>query len=501
MIEFEKFTKIFDEIVIKNNKNFMKERYSLDERIWLFKDILLNKNKYSEILNDYDDNLLLFSNFFTNDEALEIINKNDLEEKENVFCYLNCNDLEKEKYINSYPIDSKGKDILIDTLSDNSRKERFKNRFLVKEYVEDLDLDEKLEYIELLSNYNRSNVIATLDDEYKIDLVNKYDIVGIDLFHILNSMSDDFLFKSLENNKFKIRSHGYFKLFDKLDAKQQISIIIKNKFLLSNEEFMEDFINKLSLEEVYNLLIKLNFNKDYLRLLSIDTLENIIPLVNDSKYFGNILNLLDSDSSYYFVKEKLFDLINKDNKTFMISILKDGYINQMFLDYYDDSIPKLDADDFDKISYLRNIISCGYFKYINKSHLYINKLIYLISSLSKDSIKIDILNELFNADILHHGEEINIYKNIYFKNDLIKLELIYMLGEKGVIDYINLNDDILDCKNVHKGIVGIYAKKYNLNIKELSSMISENGYNVLREIVKNNVLEQEIEVLDKGMSK
>jgi len=535
MLNMEEIKKIITEIVSNKNLTYFIDNYTFEIRkniIDIFKEY---SDQIEELVKNEYNFMLLLSNLYTNSEAKELFD-NCTNEDDKMFYGLNLSDEEKEKIINTHPYDDSNMDMIIESLKDEIKKEEYKKRLDINNYIEGKSDEFLKEYISNFSyKYNIVKILKNLkNDKDKYDYMIKYELDIYDARDIISTIEnkkiivdiliDDRIDKGFYiNNYFELLSDEdkYTVIENYINTDKDISLYIKEISSLSSEYKNKLFkLEKFDFNEIDPVLYK-SIAKD---LIVDDELADIlVKLFKENKIPKGLIILFDSN---YLLKElisKTIELFDIDEIKNMLNSINDNiYIKEIFnqlkdngfnlediIVYFNNSEVKLEYlydvknEEFKsgKKTALLNIFfddKESLVKAINDPRINFDLLSFQISEIAQylnDEQKIELIknNKIITdkdkfdiTNSLSYTNKLEIIKNNLYgfnADDLIKLlisvdkteenDLIKLKEFKRLLDLSKIDNSF----NEHtiKSMLGSFSNK-NIVVDLLNSNIVENAY-------------------------
>ena len=448
------------EIIKNKNYNYIINNNSLEERIEFLENFEKYQDRVETIITELSNELgieaeeiviTLFTNYFTEEEALEIYNNTDNEYLK-LYSAINLSDKEKDKHINEPPYDESLKKAMIETYSDLIQKAEYQKRVEVEEYIKDLNDFEKVEYMKNLSNeHNKLKVLITLeDDELIYKLMQRFKISNIYINDILkNIYNNDIKVKIITDDRYSdyINEYG---LFETLPEPHLIEVL--KYFLINKKESFSSYTYK---KNIYNLSnegkVKLflsegfSFNKEsnFLNQIFFEELEiddnvalALVKMFKEDRISLEHLMYIDNDKLRY---ELLTDVDIK---------LDNNIIKQIFMSIKNDEYKILCIPDVSHIISALDIL---------KSIKDVDTKIRMLESIPKNELGQSlnsVLNEIFteegkvkallSSNIRSNLSSYDIYEIAKYFNDdnkFIILNNVPNIKEEFVVDLIKTMSD------------------------------------------------------------
>ena len=443
--------KFFDMITINENVANKIEIIDLSSKFFN-----LDFNKNDKIINS----LISFSDVFTYVDSYENFSNKNLNEINNVICYLSVYNksfnLNNFLYvINKSDLKSENEENIIDDLINIIKSEKIqcssfscKNIILdEKNFIENLILEAKDENIE-----HNNNLLENILNKFE-----KYNIYKKSIKSLLNSQK-----KKNEENK---ELEEYIKNLLKNDIKDNelensVKQIIKYYIFVKQiiDENLVENSNELY-EKLYSNLFKSKFFLDYEFLITIENICNYLYVSFES--------IFDKIKQKDIMNENnLIDVVDKFSKIFQNEIITKTYTK--FLNFKNELFPKLiNENNFESI--------------INEEKLIIEDIMNVLNNFDKifnDNLKKD-LN--FNDINIQTNIRLNSYEHGKIKFDNVEtqtylgwLSMYFVKSDDKEIfsipiyfDSFNKTNNLEDFKEIYK----IKIELYDIYIKKIINVI------------------------------
>lgn len=511
MLNMEQIEKIITEIVNNKNLTYFIDNYSFEFRKNTIDELKKYSEQIEEILKSDYDFMLLLSNLYTNSEAKELFN-NCTNEDDKIFYALNLNDEEKEKIINSHPYDDSNMDMLIESLKDEIKKEEYKKRLDINNYIEGKSDEFLKEYITKFSyKYNIVKILKKIkNDKDKYDYMIKYELDIYDARDVISTIKDkkiiaDILMNDKIDKGFYINDYlellneeyKYKVIENYINTDKDISPYIKEISTLSSEYKNKLFkLEKFDFKAIDPILYK-QVAKDL--VIDNELADILVNLFIENKIPKGLIILFNSD---YLLKElisKAIELFDIDEiEKILENINNDDYIKELFEQlknkgfYLEDIIVYLNNSE-EKLTYLYNLNNEEFpdGKKNALLNIFFNDKKTLVRAINDPKINFD-LSSYEIRDISTHltdEEKLEILKNNNIVAGIDKFEIANALSDENKLKIIENNLYGFEAGVLLKLLITIKKTEQNdlIKLKEFKRLIdlSKKDDSYSEHIIKN----------------
>ena len=471
--------------------------------------------------------LFIFSIFKPNDQEFNLIknsfdevnnilenNNNNISniEDESLFLELQISNINSNKFEmkNNVLLSIKNKD---ENLNKKNNLENLSVKFNLKLFGQNYSINKTI--FDLIS-FNKKIIENSKNKINNYDKINKGYLIQIDNINIIfeKNIENETKFKELKNIYINLIKNYNFFISDFIDFCNIKNDEIKNKI---QNQYLNNNNNSFSLN-LSNTLINLS-KENLIKSDLIKTIEFIsFIIINDKKIINikinklinsQIINQCFFDCEYYYknkkypIQLKLNDLIEYSKNNFKIKSNEKIILIQNFLNDFENIKNIFENNLNEKILYFQDLLE----NILNNIFFYddlffkifkINDLI----NLDSDNLNIDTINYFFELDN-------NFMNNNYFNNSIFdtltkdkklkinfekkiennKFNIIINYSEKNVNNILDLNELLLECKDIIQ-INKNFNRFNNLKIilENIINLINSENENKINEII--NLLNQ-----------